>query len=116
MMAELDQLAICLFERYNTGLMQSLCMNDPNFMQTLYKHELLDDEVYHKLQSMTTVLDKSSFFLEHAIAPGLNYEKLQKLLSAMRESSHDSIIDLAYELQLQLIFLQKSNAGNVQST
>ena len=116
MMTELNQLATRLFVRYYSGLLRSLHMNDQNFIQTLYKYKLLNDDIKEILHSMATTSDKASFFLEHVIRPGLNYEKFQKLLSAMKESSHDKVIDLAYELQLQLIFLQKSNAENVQST
>ena len=116
MMTELNQLATRLFVRYYSGFLQSLHMNDQNFIQTLYKHKLLNDDIKDILHSMTKALDKASFFLEHAIRPRLNYEKFQKLLCAMKESSHDKVIDLAYELQLQLIFLQNSNAGDVQST
>ena len=115
-MIELDQLATHLFELYHSDLLQCLCMNDLNFTQALYKHELFNYEVYYKLHSMTTVSDKASFFLEHAIRPGLNYEKFRKLLSAMKESSQDNVIDLAYQLQLQLIFLRNCDAGNVQGT
>ena len=115
-MAELDKLATDLFERYHSGLMQSLHMNDPNFIQILYKYKLLNDDMKDVLHSMTTVSEKASFFLEHALRPGLNYKRFQKLLSAMKQSSHDKVIDMAYELQLQLIFLRNSNSGNVQST
>ena len=115
-MAELDKLATDLFERYHSGLLQSLHMNDPNFIQTLYKHKLLDHDIEDELHSMTKTLDKASFFLDHAIRPGLNYEKFQKLISAMKKSSHDNVVDLAYEVQLQFIFLQNSDARKVQST
>ena len=114
-MADLNKLATDLFECYHSGLLRSLYMNDPIFIQTLYEHKLLDDDIEDKLHSMTTVLDKSSFFLEHAIRPGLNYEKFQKLLWIMKRSGHDNVIDFAYQLQLQLILLRNNNTGNVQS-
>ena len=116
MMAELDKLATDLFKRYYSGLLQSLHMTDTNFIQTLYKHKLLDHDMKDDLHSMTKTLDKASYFLEHAITPGLNYEKFKKLISAMKESSHDNVVDLAYEVQLQFIFLRNSDARNVQST
>ena len=113
-MTKLDQLATHLFESYYSDLLRFLYMNDDNFILTLQKHELLNDDVQDALHSMSTTSEKASYFLENVMKPGINYEKFQKLLSAMK-SSHDNVIDFAYRLQLQLIFLRNNNTSNVQS-
>ena len=113
-MSELDQLAAHLFYRYEPALLQSLHMNDLTFTQALFKYKLCNEEMKHTLHSMTTLSDKASFFLEHAMKPGINSKRFRNLLLAMKESSHDNVVDLAYEVQLHLVLLQ-GNAVSIQS-
>ena len=115
-MTELDQLVTCFFESYYSDLVRFLYMDDANFILTLQKHELLNDDIQDALHSMSKTLEKASYFLENVMKPEINYEKFQKLLSAMKKSSHDNVIDFAYRLQLQLILLRNNITGNVQST
>ena len=113
-MDKLDQLVAHLFQYYYQALVHILPMDDPNFIQVLLEHGLLNDGVKHEIYSMITVSDKASIFLEHLKRPGINYIKFKKLLLAMKETSYDQVVDLAYELQLKHIILRK-NAENVQS-
>ena len=114
-MTELDQLATHLFECYYSDLLRFLYMNDVNFILALHKHELLNGDVQNALLSVSTTSEKASYFLENVMKPGINYEKFRKLLSAMKNSIHNNVIDLAYQLQLQLILLQNNNTEKVKS-
>ena len=113
-MDKLDQLAVDSIQRCQQTLVRFLPMSDPNFMQVLFKHELLNDEVKREIHSKNMIPEKASIFLEFVMGPGTNYIKFKKLLLAMKETSYKDVVDLAYELQLLHIILRK-NVEHVQS-
>ena len=92
-----------------SSLMQVLPMSDPNFVEILCRCELLTNNVKLDLQPMTKSIEKASYFLHNSIKPGLDGEKIFKLLTAMKNSDDETVKDLAYELQVKLLLKNLSS-------
>ena len=92
-----------VFTSYYSSLMQVLPMSDLNFIETLCRCKLLTENVKLDLQTMTKSTEKASYFLDNSIKPGLDDKKFLKLLTAMKNSDHETVKDLAYELQVKLL-------------
>ena len=52
---------------------------------------------------MTKSKERASHFLDCSIKPGLDDEKIFKLLNAMKASDNETVKDLSYELQVKLL-------------
>ena len=95
-----------LFDRYYTALVFSLPIKDPDFMDELLKHGLLCADVKSKLESITVHSERSSYFLDNVIKPGLAVSKSRcfvSLLTVMKCNKHDNVKDLAILIEKELI-------------
>ena len=94
-----------LFEHYYTGLVYSLPINDIDFMDELLKHDLLPGGVKSKLESLTVHYERSTYFLDNVIKPGLavgNSSCFVSLLTVMKCNKHDNVKDLATKIEKEL--------------
>ena len=95
-----------LFEHYYVGLVFSLPIKDADFMDELLKHNLLPGDVKFKLESLTVHKQRSSYFLDKVIKPGLaigNSRCFVSLLTVMKYNKHDNVKDLAKEIEKELV-------------
>ena len=94
-----------LFEHYNTVLVFSLPIKDVDFMDELLKHGLLPGDLKIKLESLTIHNERSSYFLDNVIKPGLavgNNRCFVSLLTVMKRNKHDNVKDLAKKMENEL--------------
>ena len=94
-----------LFEHYYTALVYSLPIKDVDFMDELLKHDLLPGGVKSKLESLTVHYERSSYFLDNVIKPGLaigNSRCFVSLLTVMKYNKHDNVKDLATKIEKEL--------------
>ena len=94
-----------LFERYYTTLVFSLPVKDVDFMDELLKHGLLHADMKSKLESLTVHKQRSSYFLDNVIKPGLaiGNNNFINLLTVMKCNKHDNVKDLAKEIEKELV-------------
>ena len=95
-----------LFERYYTGLVFLLPVKDATFMDELLKYDILPENVKFKLESLTVHKQRSSYFLDNVIKPGLavgNTRRFVSLLTVMKCNKHDNVKDLAEEIEKELV-------------
>lgn len=111
MMAE-QSISCWLFEHYYSALMRTLPMNNL-FISKLCKHDLLPQNIKCTIKCMHRRLDRATYFLDNAIKPELDDQKILKLLAAMKESGYDNVKEFAYELQLHLFL---NDTGSLQTT
>ena len=104
-----EKFASKLFTSYYSNLMQVLPMSNANFIETLCRCELLTENLKLDLQTMNKSTERASCFLDDSIKPGLDDKKFLKLLTAMKNSDHEFIKDLAYELQVKLLLKNLSS-------
>ena len=94
-----------LFEHYYIGLVFSLPIKDVDFMDELLKHDLLPGGVKSKLESLTVNYERSTYFLDNVIKPGLavgNSNCFVSLLTVMKYNKHDNVKDLAMRIEQEL--------------
>ena len=94
-----------LFEHYYTALVYSLPIKETDFMDELFKHDLLPGDSKIKLNSLTVQNERSSYFLDNVVKPGLavgNKKCFVNLLTVMKCNKHDNIKDLATEMEKEL--------------
>ena len=94
-----------LFDHYHTALVYSLPINDIDFMNELLKHDLLPGGVKSKLESLTVHYERSSYYLDNVIKPGLavgNSGCFVSLLTVMKCNKHDNVKDLATKIEKEL--------------
>ena len=90
-----------LFEHYYMALVYSLPIKDADFMDELPKHDLLPGDVKSKLESLAEINERSSYFLDNVIKPGLgvgNNRCFVSLLTIMKCNKHDNIKELATKI------------------
>ena len=98
-------LAKNLFEHYNQGLIVSLPMKDIAFLEALKEKNILPDTVRNFLEQCSRPSEKSSYFLENVIKKGFDRGDdscFTNLLAAMKESSYDTVKDLAVQILSKL--------------
>ena len=103
-----------LFEHYYTGLVFSLPIKDATFMDELCKHDLFPGDVKSKLESLTITYERSSYFLDNVIKPGLavgNSRCFVSLLTVMKCNKHDNVKDLATKIEKELVVDIKCNCS-----
>ena len=94
-----------LFERYYMGLVFSLPVTDIDFSDKLFEHDLLPGDLRTKLESLTAHNERSSYFLDNVIKPGLaigDSRNFVNLLIVMKTSKYDNIKDLAIKIGKEL--------------
>ena len=94
-----------LFDHYYMVLVYSLPVKDVDFMDELLKHDLLPGGVKSKLESLTVHYERSSYFLDNVIKPGLavgNSRCFVSLLTVMKCSKHDNCKELAIKIEKEL--------------
>ena len=94
-----------LFEHYYSALVYSLPIKDTDFMDELLKHDLLPGDLKIKLDSLTVHNERSSYFLDTVVKPGLavgNRRCFVSLLAVMKCNKHDNIKHLATEMEKEL--------------
>ena len=99
-----------LFDHYYTVLVYSLPIKDVDFMDEMLKHDLLPGGVKSKLESLTVHYERSSYFLDNGIKPGLtvgNSNCFVSLLAVMKYNKHDNVKDLAMKIEQELTIVVK---------
>ena len=94
-----------LFEHYYAALVFSLPIKDVDFMDELFKCGLLPGDLKIKLESLTVHNERSSYFLDSVIKPGLavgNNRDFVSLLTVMKSNKHDNVKDLAKKMENEL--------------
>ena len=94
-----------LFEHYYTALVYSLPIKDTDFINEMFKHDLLPGNLKIKLNSLTVQNERSSYFLDNVVKPGLavgNRECFVNLLTVMKCNQHDNVKNLAREMEKEL--------------
>ena len=83
-------------------------MNNIIFLELLKGQNLLPGDLQEQIQSKTTKAERTAWFLDHAIEPSLNIDKVEplcKLLSVMSDEidlKSDSLKQLAREIAQKL--------------
>ena len=94
-----------LLEHYNSALIYLLPMKDADFINELFNHNLLPEDVKPKLESLAMPYERSSYFLDNIIKPGLvvgNSRCFVSLLTVMKCSKHDHVKELATKIENEL--------------
>ena len=94
--------ALELFDNYYQALVFLLPMEDNNFMQELFEHDLLSQDIKHKLEECPKRKDRTSYFLDNVIKAALavgDETCFMSLLTVMSNSKHDNVKDLARQLE-----------------
>ena len=92
--------SIELFEHYHQTLIFSLPMKNAKFLDELYKHGLVFEDL--NLESLGTCNERASYFLDKIIKPTLedcDNTNFVKLLTVMKNSSYDHVKDLAEQIE-----------------
>ena len=95
-----------LFNRYYEGLVRSLPMKNVTFLEELKKHNLLSEDVSTTLDSLTTSVDKASYFLDNVIKSELDkksVESFNRLLNIMTESNLENVAGLSKSIKSELL-------------
>ena len=94
-----------LFDHYYMTLVYLLPIKDLDFMDELRKHGLLPGGVKSKLESLTIHKQRSSYFLDNVIKPGLAVGNrcFVSLLTVMKCNKHDNVKDLAKEIEKEFV-------------
>ena len=90
-----------LFEHYYTTLVYLLPSKDVDFIDELRKHDILPGGVKSKLESLSEINERSSYFLDNVIKPGLavgNSRCFVSLLTVMKCNKHDNVKELATKI------------------
>ena len=94
-----------LFEYYYTALVYSLPIKDADFLNELFKNDLLPGDLKTKLESLTLRNERSSYFLDNMIKVGLavgDSRCFTTLLTVMKSSKYDNVKDLAKSIDENL--------------
>jgi len=93
---------IQLFEDHYKILIFLLPMKDATFVTDLMKQNLITVNIKSKLDSLAKSTEKASYFLDNVIKPGLavvDSTCFVKLLSVMKNCNHDTVKDLAEQIE-----------------
>ena len=94
--------ALEVLDHYHQGLIFSLPMKDIHFIEELFKHELLPEDIKHKLEELPERKERTSYFLDDVIKAGLivgDRTCFIDLLTVMNNSKYDNVKDLAKQIQ-----------------
>ena len=94
--------ALELFDNYYQALIFLLPMKDNNFTEELFKHNLLPEDIKHKLGELCERKDRTSYFLDNVIKTGLavgDKTCFMSLLTVMNNSKYDNVKDLAKQIE-----------------
>ena len=98
--------AMELFEQNYTALVFSLPMKDTDFIDDLLKHDLLPGDLKIRLESLSVLNERSSYFLDNVIKPRLavdNRRCFVSLLTVMKCNKHGNVQDLAKKIEKELV-------------
>ena len=101
--------AMELFNYYCQELVHLLPMNNETFITELRNHNLLSEDISRKMGSMTSAVERASYFLDNVIKSELhnnNVLNFNKLLKIMKESKLDNNIiqELSITIKSELSF------------
>ena len=94
-----------LFEQYYKTLIYVLPMKDATFMDELLGNGLLTGDVKIKLDSLTVLNQRASYFLDSVIKPELAIGRSRSfvnLLTIMKSNKYDNVKELAKEIENEL--------------
>ena len=98
------KLATELLDNYYQALIFSLPMKSTEFLNKLHQSGLITEELKHNLESLTARKEKASYFLDHVIRPAVangDNTNFIKLLTIMKNCSHDNANDLAEQIETE---------------
>ena len=93
--------ALELFDNYHQIFIFSLPMKDNNFIEELFNHDLLSEDIKHKLEELPECKDRTSYFLDNVMKARLavgDKTCFNNLLTVMNDSKYDHVKDLAKQL------------------
>ena len=94
-----------LLDHYYMGLVFSLPIKDADFLDELHQHHILPGDIKSKLELLNVFTDRSSYFLDNVIKPGLavgNSKCFVSLLTVMKCSKYDNVKELAMRIENEL--------------
>ena len=94
--------AFDLFEYYYQALIFSLPMKDSNFIEELFKHDLLTGSFKAKLEALSVNRERASCLLDDIIKAGLvvgDKTCFVNFLTVMNNSKYDNVKDLAKQIE-----------------
>ena len=94
--------ALELFEQYYQALIFSLPMKDICFLEDLFEHDLLPEDIKHKLEVYSECNNKTLHFLDYVIKAELavgDDRCFGNLLTVMNNSKYDHVKDLAKQIK-----------------
>ena len=94
-----------VFMRYFTQLVKCLPMDDPLFIAELSTANLLPGNMQPTIQSLTTKVDKSSYFLNNVIKPALDSnftDSFDNLLNIMEKCEFSFVKQLAISIKADI--------------
>ena len=106
-----------VFQKQYSSLVNTLPMNDQIFMEELFANGLLPGNLRNEIQSLDTLAQKATKFLEDVIKPAVTNNgdnMLNTLLTIMRNSDKDNVIQLAERIHTMIntTLSSSSKAGN----
>ena len=99
-----------LFEYYYTALGYSLPIKDTDILDELFKHDLLPGDMKIKLETLTEHYERSLYFLDNVIKPGLavgDRNCFVSLLAIMKNCKDSNVKDLANRVDEELAVHKK---------
>ena len=108
-----------MYEQFSATLLNSLPMDDASFIEELYSHNLLSDEVKDLMKSQPAQVDMATTFLKHVIEPSVTSgdgSNFNKLLEIMEESGHDNLKELAKQIRTSSTKGAVNTDGDISGT
>ena len=105
-----------VFTEHYAELVATLPMDDSRFVAKLFIYKLLPGNLKQRIEEKQTVEDKATFFLDHAIKPGVsvdNSESFSKLLELMGKSGNITLKTLANKIKTALFSASGHNNLNI---
>ena len=102
-----------VFTEFYDELVAILPMDDSRFVAKLFTHKLLPGNLKQRIEAKQTVEDKATYFLDHAIEPGVsvdNSESFCKLLELMGKSGNITLKTLADKIKTALFSTSGHNS------
>ena len=94
-----------VFQKFYDRLIESLPMNDKIFLGYLYQYNLLPGDLYSRIQTKSTSVEKAVLFLDCTIQPSLrigDYGTFIRLLEVIQQSDYKYMRELAHQIEIEL--------------
>ena len=96
-----------MYKEFHLKLLRSLPTNDVLFLELLKCQNLLPGDLQEQIQSKATTAEKTAWFLDQAIEPSLNIDKVAPLCKLLSVMSDETDLKSALLKQLAAEIAQK---------